>query len=620
MAPSYSGVWNISTFYQYNSVIPSPPVNGILAGGYTGSATVAHTQTINFNDGNGTDQGDLTVARYDASGFGSTTRGVFAGGYGASGVVDVVDYIEHASLGNATDFGDMTVAATGHGGHSSNTRGVVAGFQTSSGVNTVNKTIDYYTIASAGNATDFGDLSSNRNGVSGGGGTTRAIFFAGYAWGSSATNVIDYITIATTGDATDFGDTSNNLYTHYSNVDSATRSIFFGGYTGSAHVDVIEYVTIASKSNATDFGNLDQASSARGAGLSNGTIGILTGDEAGTSANNQKITIASTGNATDFGTLQTYGGNRLTGGGSASPHNPAVQAQPSLPSAGNTGLMTGALDSFIESIDIATLGNSVAFGDISYTYANGSYGGAASATRMCVAGATSNTNNIDLTIFATRGKGTDFGDLNEGGVATGSSNSTRGLFSVGGDSNTIDYITIASAGNATDFGNLYAVVSNPAMAGNTTRMLFMGGDKGSGSPRYVNEIGYVTISSTGNTTDFGDLLQTLGYGQATSSSTRVVHCGGYTGSAGVNTIQYVTTASTGNATDFGDLLSQWTQGACFSNSTRAIIGQGYNWETGANQNIIQYFTIASTGDSADFGDALNSSNPAGQSNGHGGIA
>jgi len=116
------------------------------------------------------------------------------------------------------------------------------------------------------------------------------------------------------------------------------------------------------------------------------------------------------------------------------------------------------------------------------------------------------------------------------------------------------------------------------------------------------------------------MLQTVGYGQATSSSTRVVHCGGYTGSAGINTIQYLTTASTGNATDFGDLLSQWTQGACFSNSTRAIVGQGYNWETGANQNVIQYFTIASTGDSADFGDALNSGNPAGASNGHGGLS
>ena len=282
--------------------------------------------------------------------------------------------------------------------------------------------------------------------------------------------------------------------------------------------------------------------------------------------------------------------------------------------------MTSSQDSFIESVGITTLGNSVEFGDISYANTSGSFGGASSATRMCVAGAISNTNNIDLTIFATRGKGTDFGNLVVGGEAIGNSNSTRGLFSTGGDSNTIDYITIASAGNATDFGNLYAAVTNPAMAGNTTRMLFMGGDKGSGSPRYVNEIGYVTISSTGNTTDFGDLLQTLGYGQATSSSTRVVHCGGYNGSAGVNTIQYVTTASTGNATDFGDLLSQWTQGACFGNSTRAIVGQGYNWETGANQNVIQYFTIATTGDSADFGDAINSNSPAGQSNGHGGIA
>ena len=617
MAPSYSGVWNISTFYQYTSDLPSPPVNGILAGGFNnGYANRADYQTINFNDGNGTDQGDLTVARYDIAGFGSTTRAVFAGGYG-SGVTNVVDYVEHAALGNGTDFGDQTVAGSGSGAHSSNTRGLVASFTTASGVNTQNKTIDYYTIASTGNATDFGDLSSNRNSTQGGGGTTRAIFFAGYAWGSSATNVIDYITIATTGDATDFGDASNSIYTHHANVDSSTRSIFFGGYTGS-HIDVIEYVTIASKSNATDFGNLDQAQSARSSGLSNGTIGILAGDVGGNSANNQKITIASTGNATDFGTLQTYGGTYMAYQGSASPHNPAVQALTSLPSA--IGLMTSSQDSFIESVGITTLGNSVEFGDISYANTSGSFGGASSATRMCVAGAISNTNNIDLTIFATRGKGTDFGNLVVGGEAIGNSNSTRGLFSTGGDSNTIDYITIASAGNATDFGNLYAAVTNPAMAGNTTRMLFMGGDKGSGSPRYVNEIGYVTISSTGNTTDFGDLLQTLGYGQATSSSTRVVHCGGYNGSAGVNTIQYVTTASTGNATDFGDLLSQWTQGACFGNSTRAIVGQGYNWETGANQNVIQYFTIATTGDSADFGDAINSNNPAGQSNGHGGIA
>jgi len=621
MAPSYSGVWNISTFYQYTSAIPSPPVNGILAGGFnSGYANRADYQTINFNDGNGTDQGDLTVARYDIAGFGSTTRAVFAGGYG-SGVTNVVDYVEHAALGNGTDFGDQTVAGSGSGAHSSNTRGLVASFtDTTNGTNTQNKTIDYYTIASAGNATDFGDLSSNRNSTQGGGGTTRAIFFAGSAWGVGPTNVIDYVTIATTGNATDFGDASNSIYTHHANVDSSTRSIFFGGYTGS-HIDVIEYVTIASKSNATDFGNLDQAQSARSSGLSNGTIGILAGDVGGTSANNQKITIASTGNASDFGTLQTYGGTYMAYQGSASPHNPAVQAQPSLPSAIGLVANSNSADGFLESVDITTLGNGVAFGDLSYTNISGTYQGASSSTRMCIAGGSSSATNIDLTIFATRGKGTDFGDLTVGRGTNGGSNSTRGLYGGGyhnDEVDTIDYITIASAGNATDFGNLVQALSNPAMAGSTTRMLFMGGDIGSGSPRYTDQIGYVTISSTGNTTDFGNMLQTVGYGMATSSSTRAVYCGGYNGSAYTNVLQYVTIASTGDMTDFGDLAATWGQGATFSNKLRGIVAGGN--EGGSSTDRIQYFTIASTGDTADFGDLIVATSPAGQSNSHGGIA
>jgi hypothetical protein len=47
-----------------------------------------------------------------------------------------------------------------------------------------------------------------------------------------------------------------------------------------------------------------------------------------------------------------------------------------------------------------------------------------------------------------------------------------------------------------------------------------------------------------------------------SSSTRGVFGGG-TGGGDGNTIQYVTIASTGNATDFGDLLSsRRSMGAC----------------------------------------------------------
>ena len=137
------------------------------------------------------------------------------------------------------------------------------------------------------------------------------------------------------------------------------------------------------------------------------------------------------------------------------------------------------------------------------------------------------------------------------------SNSTRGLY--GGyhsdEVDTIDYITIASAGNATDFGNLCtgSFKSQQWQEAQLECCLWVGRYRIRFTKIHRNQIGYVTISSTGNTTDFGNLSQTLGYGMATSSSTRAVYCGGYNGSAYLNSLQYVTIASTGDMTDFGDL-------------------------------------------------------------------
>jgi len=64
--------------------------------------------------------------------------------------------------------------------------------------------IDFVTIASAGNATDFGDLTVARQYLAACSSTTRGLFGGGY--GSANSNVIDFVTIATTGNATDFGD------------------------------------------------------------------------------------------------------------------------------------------------------------------------------------------------------------------------------------------------------------------------------------------------------------------------------------------------------------------------------------------------------------------------------
>jgi hypothetical protein len=62
----------------------------------------------------------------------------------------------------------------------------------------------------------------------------------------------------------------------------------------------------------------------------------------------------------------------------------------------------------------------------------------------------------------------------------------------------------------------------------------------------------VTIASTGNATDFGDLLSATSVMAGTSSSTRGIFAGGNSGTQ-TNVIQYITIATTGNATDFGDL-------------------------------------------------------------------
>ena len=60
------------------------------------------------------------------------------------------------------------------------------------------------TTASAGDAQDFGDLTSGRGFLAAGSNSTK-IAFAGGNTGSNS-NIIDKITIASTGNATDFGD------------------------------------------------------------------------------------------------------------------------------------------------------------------------------------------------------------------------------------------------------------------------------------------------------------------------------------------------------------------------------------------------------------------------------
>ena len=95
-------------------------------------------------------------------------------------------------------------------------------------------------------------------------------------------------------------------------------------------------------------------------------------------------------------------------------------------------------------------------------------------------------------------------------------------------------------------------------------------------------------------------------------------CGGGTDPGESNIMDYVTIGSTGNATDFGNLTGTRVGGAGTSNSTRGVIGGGKDPSTTAT---IDYITIASAGNGTDFGDlTVARKYLAGCSNGHGGLS
>ena len=283
----------------------------------------------------------------------------------------------------------------------------------------------------------------------------------------------------------------------------------------------------------------------------------------------------------------------------------------------------------ISYISISTLGDATDFGDL--TSATYSLAACSSSTRGLFGGGStgSRVNTIEYVTIATVGNATDFGDLTTATQALAAcSSSTRGLFGggfVSGDGssvNTIEYVTIATVGNATDFGDLTLARSGPASCSSSTRGVFIGG-RVPAPDYYTNTMDYVTIATTGNATDFGDVAGRGGAstegGSACSNSTRGLLGGGSgDGSSRTNYIDYITIATTGNTTFFGSLTNslESTPGACAS-PTRATWAGGNN---GVFVNVIQYVTIATTGNATDFGDLTQPSGSlAGCSNGHGGL-
>ena len=225
---------------------------------------------------------------------------------------------------------------------------------------------------------------------------------------------------------------------------------------------------------------------------------------------------------------------------------------------------------------------------------------------------------IDYVSISTGGNFSDFGNLtaHRGQVGTTGSN-TRGVTMGGGGPdnggdriNIIDFITIMSTGNSIDFGDLTAARRGAGVLGNQTRAIAHGGK----TPGVSNIIDFVTIASTGDAADFGDQTTSAGGCVGISNPTRGIMHEGYASGA-TNVLSYVTIASAGDAADFGDLTAAAYDKAACSNLTRAVFA-GDTPRT----NVIEYITIASTGDATDFGDLAGARQlPAGLGSGETGL-
>ena len=289
------------------------------------------------------------------------------------------------------------------------------------------------------------------------------------------------------------------------------RVIYAGGNNAGVSpytITDIVFLQATTKGNVLDFGVLTQATRNKGAG-SNGTRGVFA---AGASPNNttntnviEYVTIQSKGDSIDFGDVTaarrnvagTSSSTRMLIAGGYSGSSPT-------PSTVNT----------VDYIEMHTLGNALDFGDLSMLSAQYA-GGTMSPVRAVYFGGTATnvpkSEKIDFFNFASKGNSVTFGVLSSGGGThngTQPSNNTRGVIAGPAQPERvkyIEYITIASEGNSVHFGDLTVARNGSGSGGGGTRGFWAGGTGVSPSNTYVNIIDFITISTTGNAEDFGDI-------------------------------------------------------------------------------------------------------------------
>ena len=160
------------------------------------------------------------------------------------------------------------------------------------------------------------------------------------------------------------------------------------------------------------------------------------------------------------------------------------------------------------------------------------------------------------------------------------------------NSNVIDFVEIKTTGNASDYGDLVTSFVHSGGSGGIT--LIAHGNQAA-------ECSQKNFLTTGDTSTFGDLTaDRYGTGNA-SNRIRTLAGGGFAlaSETRYDVIDYVNNASLGNFADFGNLSVVNFSAAGLADPTRAVFNGGET--SSARVNTQEFVTIASTGNVTDFG-------------------
>lgn len=167
---------------------------------------------------------------------------------------------------------------------------------------------------------------------------------------------------------------------------------------------------------------------------------------------------------------------------------------------------------------------------------------------------------------------------------------------------TIDYITISSTGNTTSFGDLNLAHGQGPRGFSSTSRIVVGAGAVSASTDYLK---YFTNASAGEMTDFGKLTGKRQSGASGSNGVKGIHAGGYDSTAGTADsaqMDSINIATVGNATSFGSLSGARRHLGGASSPTQIMFGMG-EINPGGASNILDYVIFATNGNAVDFGDA-----------------